>query len=228
VLVLCCFAGGAAAAAGGGIEGTIKLDGAAPERRPLQMAADPKCAEMHGSQPVLSEEVVVDGKGGLANVFVWVKNPPAGAHATPAQPVRLEQHGCLYTPRVLGIVLDQTLEIVNGDDTLHNVRALAELNRPFNLGQPPGTAPRVKTFKVTEPGLKFKCDVHPWMAAYLFVMDHPYFGVSAADGSFSIPGLPAGSYQLAAWHEKLGEQEAKVTVGADGAGGASFTFKSGQ
>jgi hypothetical protein len=188
------------------------------------MAADPKCAEMHGGKPVLAEEVLVDQAGGLANVFVYVKNPPAGPHAAPAQPVKLEQHGCLYTPRVQGILLEQKLEIVNGDDTLHNVRALAAKNRPFNLGQPAATAPRIKTFTVTEPALKFRCDVHPWMSAYLFVMDHPYFGVSAADGSFSIPGLPAGTYTLVAWHEKLGEKEGQVTLGADGSGTAAFTF----
>jgi hypothetical protein len=213
------------AAPAGGLLGTAKLEGPPPARRPLQMDADPKCAEMHDGKPVLAEEILVDPKGGLANVFVYVKNPPAGAHPPPSLPVKLDQHGCLYTPRVQGILLGQKLEIVNGDDTLHNVRALSEKNRPFNLGQPPATAPRIKTFTVTEPALKFKCDVHPWMAAYLFVMDHPYFGVSAADGSFSIPELPAGTYTLVAWHEKLGEQEAQVTLGADGSGTAAFTFK---
>jgi hypothetical protein len=189
------------------------------------MKADPKCDAMHQGKPVLAEDTLVDAKGGLANVFVWVKNPPAGTHAAPATPVRLEQHGCLYTPRVQGILVDQKLEIVNGDDTLHNVRALADKNRPFNIGQPPATPPRIKAFTTAEDALKFKCDVHPWMFAYLFVMEHPYFGVSAPDGSFTIPGLPAGAYTLVAWHEKLGQQEAAVTVAADGAGSASFVFK---
>jgi hypothetical protein len=189
------------------------------------MAADPKCAAMHQGKTVLSEDTLVDANGGLANVFVWVKNPPPGTHTAPAAPVRLEQHGCLYSPRVQGILLDQKLEIINGDDTLHNVRALAEKNRPFNLGQPPGTAPRIKTFTTAEAGLKFKCDVHPWMSAYLFVMEHPYFGVSGPDGSFELPTLPAGSYTLVAWHEKLGEQEAQITVAGDGSGAAAFVFK---
>ena len=99
-------------------------------------------------------------------------------------------------------------------------------NRPFILGQPAGTAPRIKTFKVVEPALKFKCDVHPWMGAYLFVLDHPYFGVSRPDGSFSVPGLPPGSYTLIAWHERLGTQKKQVEVGTDGAGAVSFTFAS--
>jgi hypothetical protein len=126
---------------------------------------------------------------------------------------------------VQGILVDQKLEIVNGDDTLHNVRALAEKNRPFNIGQPPATAPRIKTFTTVEPRLKFKCDVHPWMFAYLFVMEHPYFGVSASDGTFTLPTLPPGTYTLVAWHEKLGEQEAQVTVAGDGSGTAAFVFK---
>ena len=221
-----CALGAANLASAGILGGTARFEGPPPPRRPLQMDADPKCAEIHGGKPVLSEEVLVDAAGGLANVFVHVENPPAGTHAAPTEPVRLEQHGCLYTPRVQGILVDQTLEIVNDDDTLHNVRALAENNRPFNLGQPAATAPRVKTFKIAEPALKFKCDVHPWMTAYLFVMEHPYFGVSAADGSFSIPGLAAGAYSVVAWHEKLGERKAQVTVGADGTGAVSFTFTS--
>lgn len=216
----------AAVALAGGISGTAKLDGPAPKRYPLQMAADPKCAAMHDGQTVLAEDTLVDASGGLANVFVWVKNPPAGSHPAPTEPVRLDQRGCLYTPRVQGILLGQKLEISNGDDTLHNVRALADKNRPFNLGQPPATPPRVKTFTVTEPALKFKCDVHPWMAAYLFVMDHPYFGVSGADGKFTLPALPAGTYTLVAWHEKLGEKEAQVTVAGDGSGSAAFVFTS--
>ncbi len=214
----------AVAAWAGSITGTAKLEGTAPKRYPLQMAADPKCAALHQNQTVLSEDTVVDALGGLANVFVYVKNPPAGAVTPPTSPVRLEQHGCLYTPRVQGILVDQKLEIVNGDDTLHNVRALADKNRPFNIGQPPGMPPRVKTFTVTEPGLKFKCDVHPWMFAYLFVMDHPYFGVSGADGSFTLPPMPAGTYTLVAWHEKLGQKEAQVTVGADGSATTAFSF----
>jgi hypothetical protein len=223
--VLACALGGAAVTFGAGIQGTAKLEGPAPKRYPLQMQADPKCAAMHDGKTVLAEDTLVDAEGGLANVFVWVENPPPGTYPAPAAPVRLEQHGCLYTPRVQGILVDQKLEIVNGDDTLHNVRALAEKNRPFNIGQPPATAPRIKTFTVTEAGLKFKCDVHPWMFAYLFVMDHPYFGVSGPDGSFTLPALPAGTYDLVAWHEKLGEQKAKVTVGGDGAGTTAFVFK---
>jgi len=222
---LLCALGAAAAVSAAGVKGTAKLDGAPPKRYPLQMNADPKCAAMHDGKTVLTEDTLVDAKGGLANVFVRVKNPPAGTHPAPAIPVRLEQHGCLYTPRVQGILVDQKLEIVNGDDTLHNVRALADKNRPFNIGQPPETAPRIKTFTTAEDALKFKCDVHPWMSAYLFVMEHPYFGVSGADGSFTIPGLPAGSYTVVAWHEKLGEQEAAVTVAADGSGTAAFVFK---
>lgn len=217
--------GAVAAASAAGVSGTARLEGAAPKRYPLQMAADPKCAAMHQGKTVLSEETLVDGKGGLANVFVWVETPPPGTHDAPATPVRLEQHGCLYTPRVQGILVGQKLEIVNGDDTLHNVRALADKNRPFNIGQPPQTAPRIKTFTVTEPRLKFKCDVHPWMFAYLFVMDHPWFGVSAADGSFTLPALPAGNYTLVAWHEKLGEQKAQVTVAGDGSGTPAFVFR---
>lgn len=194
------------------ISGQVSFEGEPPQRRPLQMAADPKCAELYGQQ-VLTQEVLVDENGGLANVFVYLKNPPQKDYPLPEEPVRLEQRGCLYLPRVQGIMVDQTLEVINDDPTLHNVRALADKNRPFNLGQPAETPPRTKTFKVSEKALKFKCDVHPWMAAYIFVMEHPFFATSDADGSYTISDVPPGTYTLVAWHEALGEKEVEVTVG---------------
>ncbi|MDX1382968.1 MAG: TonB-dependent receptor [Thermoanaerobaculia bacterium] len=199
------------------ISGRVTFDGEPPERRPLKMNADPKCVEIHGGTEVLSRDTLVSEDGGLANVFLYLETPPAGTFPTPSEPVILSQEGCLYTPRVQGIVLEQTLQIENADDTLHNVRALAVKNRPFNLGQPPATPPRKKTFKVVEPALGFKCDVHPWMKATVFVLDHPFYGVSSPDGSFRIADVPAGTYTVIAWHEKLGEQKLEVTVDGSGA-----------
>ncbi|MEE2775263.1 MAG: TonB-dependent receptor [Acidobacteriota bacterium] len=196
----------------GTVSGKTTFSGEAPEGRIIKMNADPKCVEINGGKEVRSADTVVGDDGGLANVFVYLKNPPEGDYPVPEEPVVLSQEGCLYTPRIQGIVLEQTLQIANDDDTLHNVRALAVHNRPFNLGQPPATPPRTKTFKVAEPALKFKCDVHPWMSSTIFVLNHPFYAVSGADGSFTIDKVADGTYTVIAWHESLGEQESEVKV----------------
>ena len=213
----------ASVAAAGDIAGRAALIGEAPEPRSVKMNADPKCVEIRGAAVVPFQDVRISENGGLEDVFVHLKNPPEGEYEVPEQPVVLSQEGCLYKPRVQGIMLDQTLKIINDDDTLHNVRALAVKNRPFNLGQPPSLPPRTKTFKVVEPALRFKCDVHPWMFSTIFVLDHPFYGVSGPDGSFSIKDVPPGTYTVVAWHEKLGEQEIEIAVG-EGSNEISFEF----
>jgi hypothetical protein len=179
------------------------------------MDADAKCVELHGEARVADRDLVVGANGVLANAFVWLETAPAGTgpFTTPEAARRLVQEGCFYQPRVLGIMVEQTLEVVNDDPTLHNVRSLARANRPINLGQPVGSPPRTKFFTKPEEAVKFKCDVHPWMASYVFVLDHPFYATTGADGTFSIPDLPAGSYTLSVWHESLGTQQVEVTTG---------------
>lgn len=211
-----------AAAGGAEITGVVRYDGPEPTRYALQMRADPKCEAIHGDTKVWSDAELVGQDGGLQNVFVYVKNPPAGQYTAPDAPARLEQKGCVYSPHVQGIRVDQTLEIVNADPTLHNVRSFAKQNRPFNLGQPsPGV--REKTFSKPEKAVRIKCDVHSWMTSYIFVMEHPFFAVSDGSGSFSIADLPPGEYTLGAWHEVYGEQEKTVTVGDSTT--VDFTFE---
>ncbi|MEM9407266.1 MAG: hypothetical protein AAGA81_14615, partial [Acidobacteriota bacterium] len=184
-------------------------------KRAVRMSADPKCEEINDGERVISQDQVIGADGELANVFVYLKEAPAGTTVPKdAAPAQLVQQGCMYAPRVQGLFPEQQLEVVNDDPTLHNVRCLARSNRPFNLGQP-AKGKRTKFFTTPEKAIKFKCDVHPWMSAYIFVMDHPYFGVSDADGKFSIDGLPAGKHTFVAWHEKFGEQEIEIEVGSD-------------
>jgi hypothetical protein len=206
--------------------GVVRYEGPAIQPLPLRMNADPKCAELHGGKPVLARDRLVAADGGVANVFVYLKEAPAGTgpFTAPAEPVRLGQKDCFYEPHVLGILVGQKLEVHNEDATLHNVRCLAKANRPFNLGQPAQSPPRTKFFTSPEEAVKFKCDVHPWMSSYVFVMTHPFFAVTDASGKFTIPGLPDGKYVLHAWHETFGALEQEVEVKA-GAAPVAFVFR---
>jgi plastocyanin len=211
----------------GSVKGKATLEGTAPQRRQLQMSADPKC-EAANPGGRLGEVFVVSEGGGLQNVFVYVKEGVTQKPATPpAQDAVIDQRGCMYSPHVLGMVVGQTLEIRNSDDTLHNVHALPANSKQFNNAMPMKGMTIKKKFTAPEVMVRVKCDVHPWMAAYIGVLDHPYFAVSGADGSFEIKDLPAGTYTIEAWHENAGTQTQQVTVPADGAATADFSFKPG-
>ena len=200
----------------------MKLEGTAPAMAAIQMDGDPYCQQAH-DKPVLSNEVVTGPGGTLANVFVYVKDFK-GSVAPPDSPVVLDQKGCMYDPHVMGVQVGQKFEVKNSDSTLHNVHAMAETNKSFNVGQPvPMTSD--KTFSAPEVMVRVKCDVHPWMHAYVGVLSHPYFAVSSGSGEFTIHNLPPGTYTIEAWHEKYGAQTQQITVGAKETKPLSFTFK---
>ena len=206
------------------LTGTIKLAAAAPAMPNIQMSADPYCQSQH-STPAKDEEVVVGPAGELANVFVYVKNPPAGNFPPPSTPVTLDQKGCQYHPHVSGVMVGQALDIKNSDSTLHNVHAMPAVNGQFNEGQPVQGMVSTKKFDKAElTPFRIKCDVHGWMKSWMAVMPHPFFAVSQMNGTFTIPNLPPGTYTLVAWHEKYGPKEQQVTVAAKESKAVSFTF----
>lgn len=204
---------------------TIKapFEGAAPAPEKIKADADPKCKLMHpdGIDP---EQVIVNPNNTLKNVFVYAKEGVTGKFEAPKEPVVFDQHGCAYKPKVFGIQAGQPLEILNSDDTLHNVHALSKNSKEFNLGMPIKGMKLKKTFDKPEVMIKIKCEVHPWMGAYAGVLDHPFFGVTGEDGSTVIKDLPAGEYTIEAWHEKYGTQTQKVAV-TDQDQEISFAFK---
>ena len=212
-------------AAGGSasIQGVVKFTGTAPSAEKVKMDADPVCQQQHAA-PVMTEDVVVNN-GALKNVLIYVKEGAAGPFPTPTAPVTLNQMGCWYAPHVFGIQVNQPLEIVNSDATLHNINAKPTKNTPFNVAQPIKGMKTTKKFTKPEVMVKFKCNVHPWMSAYAVVLDHPYFGVSDAGGNFQIANLPAGTYTIEAWHEKLGKQTQSVTVSDSDSKQANFSFQ---
>lgn len=205
------------------VTGRVVFDGAPPENPKFRMSADASCAKSHPGE-VTKEEIVVGTDKGLVNVFVWVKSGISGTYTAPAAPVVLDQKGCLYEPHVFGLFVGQPLEIVNSDDTLHNVHSLAETNDAFNLGMPKQGMRVTRTFDKPEVMVKIKCDVHGWMASYAGIVAHPFFAVSGKDGGFEIRNLPAGTYTFEAWHEKLGRQTQQITVGEKETKPLTFTF----
>jgi hypothetical protein len=216
----------AKAADSASISGKVTFDGTAPKMKKVATDADPKCAEMHADEPLRSEEVIVNDNGTLRYVFVYVKSGLAGkTFETPKEPVVIDQKGCHYTPHVFGMMAKQPLKITNSDDTLHNIHAMPAQSKEFNIGQPNKGMETTRTFANPEVMVHFKCDVHPWMSAYVGVMDHPFYSTTGEDGTFSIKGLPAGEYEIVAWHEKYGEKTQKVIVGDGEAKTADFTFK---
>lgn len=212
----------ASVATAGDVKGTVKFNGKAPKAGRIQMAADPVCKKAHKG-PVAGEEVVINDNGTLANVMVYVTGGLKGKQTTPKDTKVFDQIGCIYTPHVLTISTDQELEIRNSDQTLHNVHSLSKKNPSFNRAQPMKGMKMTQTFGKEET-FKVKCEVHPWMGAYIGVFDHPYHAVTDTKGGFEIKGLPAGEYTIEAWHEKYGKQTGKVKVEASGSATLEFTY----
>ncbi len=211
--------------AGAKLSGRVVYRGTPPARRVINMTKDPKCIALHGGKPVLDEDLLVGEDGGIKNVFVRVqRGAPKRDYPLPDKPAELNQQGCMFRPRVQGVRVGQKLLVKNGDTVTHNVRSFPVLNPAFNFGQPPDTDPRERVFEKAEREVEIQCDFHLWMHAYVFVMDHPFYAVSADDGSYAIAGLPPGEYTLEAWHEKLGKQRQKVTVGDKDVADVTFTF----
>jgi len=209
--------------AGGGpvrgtIAGTVFFRGTVPPERPLDLSADPHCARMH-RQGVTTSDYVVGTNGALANVFVYLKDipfPRGGVFPPPSKPVVLDQRACLYQPSVFGVQVGQELQIVNSDATLHNVKTQPNNQAGFNKSQPVQGMKFSHWFTKPEVGtpVKVKCDVHPWMLAYLFVLPHPYFDVTEEEGTFEIAGVYAGECVVEAWHPKAGARTQIVNLDA--------------
>jgi hypothetical protein len=209
----------------GTIKGTVKLTGTPPQNPPIDMNEEPDCKSRHSGTP--RQPIVVTGPGGgLGNVFVYVKaGVPEGArYSAPPESIELDQEGCLYEPHVFGLLAGQVLKIKNSDPVLHNIKAMAKVNRPFNISQPTAGMETERTFNTPEVMIPFECNVHGWMHAYAGVLSHPFFATTGADGSYTIERLPPGTYTIEFWHERFGTQTASVTVASDETKTADFTY----
>ncbi len=211
------------AATAGNISGSIAFEGDAPAMQAIDMAEEAVCADKHAATP-MTEDVVVNENGTLANVFVYVKEGLEGLQfPTPSQSVLLDQNGCVYSPHVLGVMAGQDITIKNSDGLLHNINASPTENRGFNMSQPVAME-GTRSFRVAEVMVPLRCDVHGWMTAYIGVVDNPFHAVSGSDGSFDLSTLPPGDYVIEAWHERYGTQTQNVTVVTGETATVTFTF----
>lgn len=202
------------------VSGTVTFDGPAPKLAKIDMSKDANCKGQNAA-----EDIVVSN-GDLANVFVYVKDGLGSRTFDVAKdPVVLDQNGCKYHPHVLGVMAGQTVKIINSDPTTHNIHPSPKDNREWNQSMTPQSAPLEKTFAREEIMLPVKCDQHPWMRMFINVTKSPFYAVTGPDGKFQITGLPPGDYTLAFVHEKLGEQDQKITLAAKDSKTVTAVFK---
>ena len=208
----------------GAVTGRVIFEGAPPENPPVKIAGDTACMKDNPEGLRFEHYVVKDG--GLDNVFVYVKDGLGNYYfETPTEPVKVDQRACRYVPHVFGARVGQPIEISNSDDTMHNVHAIPNVNREFNFGQHIKGMKNTEVFTAREVMVPFTCNVHGWMKAYGGIMDHPYYAVTTGGGTFELKNLPAGTYTVEAWHEKLPVQTQTVTIAEKETKQIAFTFK---
>lgn len=206
-----------------GITGTISYTGEVPSFQPLDMSSDPNCAALN-PEPVYPEVLVLGEGNTLGNVYVQILNPPPTEVEVPSDTVVIDLQDCFYNPRVVGVMVGQSLQFDNRDETLHNVHGMPKNNPEFNQGMPFQNMQMLRTFSEPEGPFGVRDDVHPWEQAYVAVVAHPYFAVTDEDGRFNIAGLPDGTYEIEAWHERLGTRRQTVTI-SGGITTADFSFQ---
>jgi uncharacterized membrane protein/plastocyanin len=209
-------------ATAGAIRGVVTFTGEPPPAAELSLGGGCESIE---DRPLHDRAVVVN-QGKLANVFVWIRQGHEGWQAPPppATAVEIDQRGCMYAPRVAGARVGQPVTFINSDPLFHNVRSVSGDNAVFNVMMPAKDQRDTRTFHRPEVMVQARCDVHPWMRAYIGVVSHPWFAVTGESGAFVIEGVPPGTYVLEAWHEVFGTATETVTVPASGTIDVSFAF----
>lgn len=207
------------------VSGRVHFEGQPPRLAHTSGMTDPACPK---SVSAINEEFVTGSNGSLANVVVYISDGLGQqTFDVPSEAAVIQQKGCMYEPHVLALRTNQTLKVVNGDTTMHNIHPMPTNNREWNKAEPAGAVVEEK-FAREEVGIPVKCNVHPWMRSYLAVFKHPFFAVTGKDGTFDLRNLPPGEYTVQAWHEKLGMMTQKITVVAGQTKTVDFEFRAHQ
>jgi plastocyanin len=207
----------------GTIQGTVHYAGTPHKPIQIDMAQDPAC----GLGPANYTEQYVVNNGGFANVFIDVKDGLGNRiYASPSQPVDIDQKNCRYVPHVVGVMAGQPVRFTNSDPTMHNINIAPTVagNQAVDISQPPNQGQDERTFRSPELMIPVRCNIHPWMQAFINVAPNPFFAISDASGRFVIKGLPPGTYTVVADQEQLGQKTATVTVGAKQTVMQDFTY----
>lgn len=204
-----------AAPGGATLSGKVTLSGALAKPKPLDLSKEPACAQLHASNPLVSESLVVGPGNAVRNVVVYISEGAPYPGPVPSTPVLFDQQGCQYTTHVLAFRAGQEVKISNSDPLSHNIHPLAKVNREWNKLQPPRTPPFAYAYE-NEEFIPVKCNLHPWMQGYFVVLRTPYFAVTGDDGSFALPELPPGRYTITAWHETLGTLSQEIEIKSSG------------
>jgi plastocyanin len=209
---------------GGTIRGHVAAKGKVPGNPIIRMGMDPMCAKLNAGKRTVQEIVAASADGSLANVFVSLQGS-FPATPVPAEPVTIDQRGCVYVPRVVGAQVGQAVQVRNSDELLHNVHSTSGRGNAFNFSQPKAGIVRELRLKDPEIMVRVTCDVHRWMTAFVGVVNHPYFATSGVGGTFTIANVPAGSYTIQAWHELFGVTTQTVRVTEGSTSTIEFTYK---
>ncbi len=206
------------------ISGKVTLKGKPIPETPIPLEGTTCGPVVHTA--LTTRHYVVGPDKGLANVFVYIKQGASPAPASAGSSPVLDQVNCQYEPYVMGLVTGQKFTIRNSDSLMHNIHATPRANKEFNFAQvQKGQENKEKSFDKPEVLVRVKCDVHPWMFAWIGVVDHPYFAVTDKDGSFKISNLPAGTYTIEAYHLKAGAKHQEITLGATDTKKADFELE---
>ena len=206
----------------GAISGKVTYEGTPAKAKTIDMSKEPSCAKQHAT-PVTTEGVVTGPGNSLENVVVYISAGIADDSA-PSTPAKFDQKGCQYIPHVLAFQVNQPLEIVNDDQTAHNIHPRPMLNREWNKSQPAGSPPDIEKYDKPE-FIPVKCNIHPWMSGQFAVMKNSHYAISSGDGGFTLPNLPPGKYTVTAWHESYGDQSMDVTISGSENKTVNFVFK---